>query len=367
MIFLDYNATTPPLREVVEHIKELLDNTWGNPSSTYEFGLKSKRIIENARNQVAKFINAEPNEIYFTPSASFANNQAIIGYITEKANKCYNFVTTNIEHSSIIGINGNFNTNIVKCNADGLIEKDLFLHYRNCLVSVMGANNEIGTIQPIKEIAEICHKNNCVFHTDLTQYIPYNKVDVKLLGCDMATFSGHKLGALKGIGVLYIKDGIKIKPLIAGHQENDMIGGTENIYGIASIGKVCELLSYENYSCIADKRNYFANKLIFELKDYEVNINGSLKYRTPNNISLTINRMNLNSQQLIVLLDKKGYCLSSGSACNSGINKPSYVLKAIGLTDEEANKTIRICISKDITKEEIDKFIFDLQEILHWC
>lgn len=364
MIYLDSSSTIRPKQEIIDYITEILNKNWGNPSSIYEFGIESKRIIENSRKIVANFINAEPEEIFFTPSASASNTLATACFLKNEKNseKYKNFVTTNIEHSSI---NKFFDKNIRKYteNVDdnGFVSVNQFKKYKNCLVSVMAANNEIGSIQPIKEICKVIHENGCIFHSDFTQYIPYYRVNVKNLDVDMASFSAHKLGGLKGCGILYKKKEIELDPLIFGSQQEGIVAGTENIYGIAALGKAIELLKYDNIEELKFKRDY----LIKSLTEIEgVKLNGSLENRLPNNINIRIDNIDINNQQLLALLDLEGYCLSSGSACNSYSSIPSHVLIAIGLSPEEVNKSIRITISEENTYEELNQFIYDFKNII---
>lgn len=360
MIYLDSASTTRPKNEVVSYVIDVLYSNWYNPSSIYESGMECKRVIEKAREIIAKGINADPEEIIFTPSASAANNLAIKGFLEK--NKSYkNFVTTNIEHSSI---NKLFIDDIAKyvenVDKNGFINPEQFKKYNGCMISVMAANNEIGSIQPIKEIANIVHGNNNIIHCDFTQYIPYYKVDVKELDVDMITFSAHKIGGLKGCGVLYKKNNIELSPLVYGSQEQGLCAGTENIYGIAAMGKAFELMDYDNTNKMQMKRDYLIEKL---LEIDGVTLNGSIENRLPNNINIKIDNINIDNQQLLSLLDLEGYQLSSGSACNSYSSAPSYVLKAIGLSDKEADHSIRITISEENSYYELDKFVNDLKNI----
>ena len=361
MIYLDSSSTTKPKSEVIDYTINILRNNWGNPSSIYEYGMESKRIIENARRTVAEFINAEPEEIYFTPSAS-ASNAIATGCFMKENSRFYNFITTNIEHSSI---NKYFHKDVWKyyeeVDRNGFVNAEQFKKYRKSLVSVMAANNEIGSIQPIKEICSVVKENMCVFHSDLTQYIPYFKVDVKELGLDMASFSAHKLGGLKGCGVFYKNKDIKVNPLVFGSQQDGIMAGTENIYGIAALGKAIELIDYSKTNEIRKKRDYLLENL---LKIEGIKLNGSIENRLPNNINIRIDGICIENQQILAMLDIEGYCLSAGSACNSYEKTPSHVLKAIGLSDSEANRSIRITISEENTYEELDKFVIDLKNIV---
>lgn len=361
MIYFDNAATTIPKKEVVDYVIDLLRNAYANPNSVnYGIGLESRKIIEDARKIIAEKINAEPEEIFFTSSASAANTLAISGYL--RKNNCKNYITTNIEHSSIgnIEVDGVHKV-IEKCNTDGFVTVEQFEKYNNCLVSVMACNNEIGTIQPIKDIANMVHKNNNIIHTDLTQYIPYYKVDIKELSIDMATFAAHKIHGLKGCGVLYKRKDIELSPLIFGSQEQGLFGGTEDLYSIAACGKAMELLNYKDSDRIKEMQNYLLDEL---LKIDGVTLNGSRENRSIGNVNICIDNIVLDNNQLSALLDLQGYCIATGSSCHSGDNKPSHVLLAIGKTPNEARHSIRITINEDNTMNEIEKFVRELKNIV---
>lgn len=364
MIYLDNAATTSVLPEVKQAVIDMIQNdVYGNPSSSYEFGLQSKRIIEQARIEVAELINADADEIFFTPSATFANNMAIQGYM-KNHNECYNFVMSNIEHSSLIDIEikGKYK-HIEKCNSEGFLTPEQFDHYKGCLISCQGANNEVGSIQPIKDICNIVRKNGNTFHSDITQLLPYQKIDIKDLNLDFASFSGHKFGALKGVGVLYKRKGIELSPVVYGTQEQGLSPGTENIYGICSIGVAAKLLNYDNIKELRNKRKYLLDKLL-SINGITLNGTQDLNKRLSNNINICIHNSVLNSQQIIALLDLMNYQVSASSACHSGDAKPSYVLKAIGMSTEDALRSLRITVSNDNTYEELDKFYNDFKNII---
>ena len=363
MIYLDNAATTSVLPEVKQAVIDMIQNdVYGNPSSSYEFGLQSKRIIEQARIEVAELINADADEIFFTPSATFANNMAIQGYM-KNYNECYNFAMSNIEHSSIldIEIKGKYK-HIEKCNSEGFLTPEQFDHYKGCLISCQGANNEIGSIQPIKDICNTVRKNGNTFHSDITQLLPYQKIDVKDLNLDFASFSGHKFGALKGVGVLYKRKGIELSPVVYGTQEQGLSPGTENIYGICSIGVAAKLLNYDNIKELKNKRKYLLDKLL-SIDDITLNGTQDLNKRLPNNINICVHNCMLDSQQLISVLDLMGYQVSAGSACHSGSASLSHVLKAIGINDNDIKHSLRITIG-DNTYEELDKFYNDFKNIV---
>ena len=235
---------------------------------------------------------------------------------------------------------------------------------QNKLISIIFANNEIGTINDITKLSNVAHKYGAIFHTDATQYYPYYKIDVKSMGIDMMSVSGHKFGCPKGIGFLYVKKGIKLSPIIYGKQNNGLRGGTENVSYIVGLAKAIELLDYSKEKTLTDKYVYFLDKLyrVNMFNNNVIYLNGSAESRLPNNINIQIK--NVDAQMLIALFDLNGICVSSGSACHSGEKEPSRILQAIGLSDKEAKESIRITFSEDTTYEEIDKFIETLQMIL---
>lgn len=341
IIYLDHAATTPICDAAKKAIIKHLDD-FGNPSSTYELGRKSRVLIEDARERIAKCINAEPDEIYFTSGGSEANTWAL---------KKFNTISTNIEHHSIkSGVK-------FPVYQNGIIDPRIYdgiSHWLIELASCMYVNNELGTIQPIKEIAQVVHDKKIWFHTDAVQAIGCIPVDVKCLNCDMLSASGHKFGTPKGIGFLYIKkDGPDLDSLIyGGKQEQGLRGGTENILGIVAMAAALED-AVENM----EERNAHIKHLRDKLLDKLLQIpgshlNGSLKNRVPGNINMRFD--GVSGAKLVTLCNLYGICISSGSACNEGISEPSHVLKAIGLTDEEAMSSIRITLGHENTEEEIE-------------
>jgi cysteine desulfurase len=376
MIYLDNSATTKPSKEVIADVTWCLENVWGNPSSIHTPGIESKRLLEQSREKVAKFINAEPEEIIFTSSGSESNNLAIKGFL--EANNMYDcIITTQIEHPSVYNTclhlfeNSWYKIGFAPVDSTGKVKINRFkqliseLSYFNyCFVSIMLANNEIGSINNIKKIAEIVHHHGGIVHCDATATIGQIPVDIKELGCDLLTFSGHKLNCPKGIGVLYKKKGINLSPIIhGGHQEGNLRAGTENLPYIYALGNQVERMSKKEFPN-GEIRDYLYKKGCEKCKELniEVKLNGDLINRLPNNLSLTFE--GVNAEALIALLDMRGVCVSAGSACSSGNPEPSRVLKAIGLSDEEAFSTIRISIGADTTTEECDEFVRILGECL---
>lgn len=372
-IYLDNAATTKPRQEVIEAMTPYFTEKWHNPSSLYSVSTNIKRDIENARRVVGTFINANSDEIFFTSSGSEGNCWAIQGLV----NQCVanggtpSVVTSVIEHKSVldcvenlnnvdvhfIGVNESGYINIRKL--EDIVRKEIYSG-KIVLVSIQFANNEIGTIQWIKEIAEMVHKYGAVFHTDAVQAFGNISIDVKELGIDMMTVSGHKIGTPKGIGFLYKKNNIKIKPLIYGSQMDSMRGGTENVPYIIGMAKAVEILKREienNYIDTFNIRGYMFEKLCA----LGCKFNGSMFNRLPNNISATFPQ-NITGESLVYMLDTCDIYISTGSACNSKSIEPSYVLKAIGLSDEDAMRTIRISLSSNNTKDQIDKVICEIKK-----
>lgn len=354
---------------IVDTMATAMRDSWMNPSSLYATNVKDK--INKCRASVAEFIGAKPEEIYFTSGASESNNWAIRGWDDNAINGLLytNIITTPIEHKSILSAvqNDLLNAKVYYCDVDefGIINLEALEHllykheYEPTLVSINMANNEIGTVQDIRKIAELVHKYGDTLHVDATQAFGHIPINVEELGIDMMSCSGHKISPiLRGIGFLYKKNSIDIKPLIYGTQENQMRGGTENTYGIIGLSKALEYcdFSYEAMSELRDKRDYFINRL--ETK-FGCKLNGHRKYRLLNNVNI-IFPQNINGESMLYMLDISGIKISTSSACNSRAIEPSYVLKAIGLSDEDATKSIRITLSDDITYEQINYVVDEI-------
>lgn len=346
MIYLDNAATTCMCEAAKKTIIEHLD-TFGNPSSTHEFGIQSRVLIENAREIIAKCINAEPDEIYFTSGGSEANTIAL--------NSRHNSMSSKFEHHSVVS-----NWPKISVTRDGFIKAHKLNNMLSewwetpfDVMSCMYVNNEIGTIQPIQELSTIAHRYGILLHTDAVQAMPYIPIDVKKLKCDMLSASGHKFGAAKGIGFLYANSRSRIKPMIhGGKQENSIRPGTENILGILSMAVALEnTIEHmdEHNKHIETLRNKMLDKL---LQIPGSHINGSLENRVPSNINIRFD--GVSGSRLVTLCSLYGVYISSGSACNEGISTPSHVLKAIGLTDEEALSSVRITLGHTNTEEEIN-------------
>lgn len=347
MIYLDHSATTPMCKAAKEAIVKHLD-TFGNPSSSYEFGRESRVLIENAREIIAECINAEPDEIYFTSGGSEANTWAL-------NNKKH--LSSSMEHHSISPyfrvspeVDGVINTEFV----DRVLSNHAYKWGQPIdVLSCMYVNNELGTIQPVKELAGVAHNNNALFHTDAVQAVGHIQVDVRDIGCDMLSASGHKFGAPKGIGFLYVKNGVKISPLVhGGKQEQGKRGGTENVLGIISMAAALN----DSMQHMEERNQHIKNlrdKMLDQLLRIDgSHLNGSLEKRAASNINIRFD--GVPGARLVTLCDLYGVCISSGSACNEGAQEPSHVLQAIRLTDEEALSSVRITLGHENTEKEID-------------
>lgn len=370
--YFDNAATTRVKDEVLEEMLPYLKEKFGNPSSMYTIGREAKKAIENARERVAKLINCKANEIYFTGSGSESDNTAIKGIAHKRAFKGKHIITSKIEHPAVLHTcqsleREGFKVTYLNVNKDGIVDiNQLINSIRNdtILISIMYANNEIGTMQPITKIGEIAHKNGIIFHTDAVQACANTKIDVKKQNIDMLSLSGHKMGATKGIGALYVNKDIEfLRILDGGGQERKKRAGTENVPGIIGLGEAAEI-GMKNINKHIEKlrksRDYYITEIQKNISD--IKINGSLKDRLPGNSNISFK--NVNGSELLLKLDEKGICASAGSACSSGNTTPSHVLTAIGLTDEYTEGTLRVTFGDENTKEDIDYLIKNLVEIV---
>ncbi len=362
MIYLDNSATTKVKAEVVESMMPYFTEQWYNPSSLYSPAAKTKESIERARKIVGNFIGANGNEVYFCSCGSEADNWAIKGIARAMAKKGKrHLITTTIEHHAVLHSmkaleDDGFEVTYLPVDKHGLItpkQVEDAIRSDTALVSIMYANNEVGSIEPISEIGEICHRKGVLFHTDAVQAVSNIKIEVIKQNIDLLSMSGHKFGAPKGIAALYIRDGVDIANLIDGGLQMDGLrSGTENVPYIIGMAKAIELceISDKRTKELCDKRDYFIDKLV---KNFGCTVNGSLDSRLPNNINVTFPQ-NITGESLLYLLDMSNIFVSTGSACDSKSISPSHVLKAIGLTDSEAMRTIRMTISDNTTYEDID-------------
>lgn len=356
--YLDNASTTRPYKEVIEVMSDVAYNHWGNPSSSHGFGDNARRIIEDVRSQIAADINASPEEIIFTSGACEANTLAIKGYMEKHSGTTW--WTSRLEHSSIekLATQRAPKARFLPNDHWGIIYIDPWSFYNMkslsnpSLVSVSAANGEIGTIQRIKLISSDVHKAGGIFHTDATQLFPENQMDVKALGIDMMSVSAQKFHGPRGAGFLYVRNGIELKPIIYGSQENELRGGTYNTAAIAGMGKALEITRQRASSwSVALLRD----RLLARLGDIDGRLNGLYplpNQRLANNLNITFN--GVNAEKLITLCSLYNVYISKGSACNSYNPEPSKTLQAIGLSDEDTFNTVRITLDEFNTDEEID-------------
>lgn len=368
--YFDHAATTRIHEDVFREMIPYLTNEYGNASSAYSLGRSSKKAIETARKKVAKFIGAKQNEIYFTSCGSESDNTALRGIAYANKNKGNHIVTSKIEHPAILETcksleNEGFSVTYLNVDENGFININELLNSitpQTILISIMFANNEIGTIEPVTEIAKIAKSHNIVFHTDAVQAVGNVQIDVNSMGIDLLSLSGHKIYAPKGIGALYVRDGIDFKRFLdGGHQERNKRAGTENVAYIVGLGKACELCLNNfdaNYSKNIWLRNYFFNQISQHIADFK--INGSLEKRLPGNCNISFK--NVNSANLLLKLDNLGICTSAGSACSTGQASPSHVLTAIGLSPELAFGSLRVTFGMENTKDDVDFLVRALSQ-----
>lgn len=372
VVYFDHSATTAVKREVLNQMLPYFNIEYGNPSSLYSIGRSAKKAVERARRQVANAINCKANEIYFTSCGSESDNLAIKGFAYANKNKGNHIITSKIEHPAILNTCKNlqqkgFEVTYLNVNENGFVslkELEQAINSKTILISIMTANNEIGTIQNIKEIGKIAHSRNIVFHTDAVQAIGNIKIDVKNMNIDMLSMSAHKFYGPKGIGALYVREGIEFERVQdGGHQERNKRSGTENVAGIVGLGKAIEIANYniDNYNRkLLELRKYCISQLKENLKD--IRINGDIDKRLPGNISVSFK--DCDASDILLELDKAGICASGGSACSSGTSTPSHVLLAIKLEKEWLEGTIRITLGEENTKEDIDYLIKTLVKII---
>ena len=370
--YFDYNATTPIDGDVYKEMIPYLTDYYGNPSSSYYIGRQTKDKIERIRYEISQYFNMKPEGVYFTSSGSEADNMILKGISVANKDKGKHIITTKIEHSAILNTcefleKQGYDITYLDVTPEGVIDiKELENAIREdtILISIMYVNNEIGTIEPIKEIAEIAHKHNILFHTDAVQAIGEIRINVEEMGIDCMSISGHKIYAPKGIGMAYIKPGIKFEPLIhGGMQEFHSRGGTENIANIVALGKAIKILDETidtNEEKMKELQEYTLKKINSILSGYDYILNGGFENRASNNISISFK--DIDGESLLLALDLEGIYLSSGSACHSDLTEPSHVLKAIGVPEEYANGTLRISFGKYTTKKDIDFLISKIKE-----
>ena len=371
-VYVDNAATTAVSKDVLDSMIPYYTTKYGNPSSLYSIGRDSKKAVETARENIAKCLNALPAEIFFTSGGSEADNWAIKGVAYEQALKGKkHIITTAFEHHAVLHTvesleKEGFEITYLDVHEDGLVrpeELENAINENTALVTIMYANNEIGTIQPISEIGKICRKHGVFFHTDAVQAIGNTLIDVKEQNIDLLSLSAHKIHGPKGIGALYIRKGIKLRNLIeGGAQERGRRAGTENVPGIVGLSTAMQT-ACSNIEERAKRISHLRDKLIDgALKIKRSRLNGDHKNRLPGNVNLCFE--GIEGESLLLMLDMHGICASSGSACTSGSLDPSHVLLAIGLPHEIAHGSLRISLSDDNSEEEIDYILEVLPKIV---
>ena len=373
IIYLDNSATTPIKSEVLQEMMPYLTTEYGNASSLYSVGRSAKRAIEKARNRVAELLNCNHNEIYFTGGGSESDNIALKGFAYANKEKGNHIITSKIEHPAILETcktleRQGFEVSYINVNENGIIDVEELrksIKTNTILISVMTANNEVGTVQPIEEIAKIAHDNNIIFHTDAVQAIGNVQIDVEKMRIDMLSLSSHKINGPKGVGALYIKNGIEVEKFInGGHQEKDRRAGTENVAGIVGIGKAAEIARKNMETHIRNLskiRDYYIKKVQKEIPN--IRINGSMENRLPGNANISFK--GINASELIFKLDERGICVSSGSACSSGNTNPSHVLTAMNVPEVYLNSAIRTTFGDNNTFEQVDYVVKILKRIIN--
>ena len=372
VIYLDNAATTQVYPEVLETMLPYFTEYYGNPSSIYSFAGEANRAVTDAREKIAKVINAKTEEIYFTGGGSESDNWALKATAEAYESKGKHIITTKIEHHAILHTceyleKKGYEVTYLDVDENGTVKLENLkaaIRPDTILISVMAANNEIGTIQPIEEIGRIAREHNILFHTDAVQAFGHVPIDVDKMNIDMLSASSHKVHGPKGIGLLYIRKGVKIRSFIhGGAQERQRRAGTHNVPGIVGFGKAAEF-AYQNMENSiryeTDLRDYLINRVLTEIPYSR--LNGEKEMRLPNNANFCFRF--IEGESMLILLDQKGICASSGSACTSGSLDPSHVLLAIGLPHEIAHGSLRITLSEKTTKEEIDYTVDELKQII---
>lgn len=371
-IYLDNAATTKTRSEVVEAMLPYFTEKFGNPSSIYEFASQNKKAVDESRSIIAKALGADSSEIYFTGGGTESDNWAIKATADAYSQKGNHIITSKIEHHAVLHTceyleKHGYEVTYLDVDENGIIKLDQLkkaIRPTTILITIMFANNEIGTIQPVQEIGKIAKEHNVLFHTDAVQAFGQVPVDVNDLGIDMLSASAHKLGGPKGIGLLYIRKGIKIRSFIhGGAQERQRRAGTENVPGIVGFGKAVEI-ALETMDARAQKeielRDYLITRVLKEIP--YTRVNGDRLRRLPNNVNFSFQF--IEGESLLIMLDMNHICASSGSACTSGSLDPSHVLLAIGLPHEIAHGSLRLTLSEENTKEEIDYTVDKIKEIV---
>ena len=371
-IYVDNAATTKMNAAVAEEMIPFMTEFYGNPSSIYLEGREAKRAVEKSREQVAKAISAEPKEIYFTGSGTEADNWAVRSSASAYSNKGKHIITSSVEHHAVLHTcqdleKEGYEVTYLPVDEYGRVSvEDLRNSIRpdTILVSIMFANNEIGTIMPVKEIGAVCRENGVLFHTDAVQAIGMCEIDVEELNIDMLSLTAHKFHGPKGAGALYVRQGVKLTPFITGGaQERGKRAATENVPGIVGLGKAIELAAEnipERQKKLSELRDYYIEKVLNKIPYSR--LNGHPKDRLPGNANISF--LFIEGEGMLLRLDMKGISASSGSACTSGSLDPSHVLLAIGLKHEEAHGSLRVSFDETNTKEQVDYIVDELADII---
>ncbi len=371
-IYLDHAATTPCDKRVFEAMTPYFLDEFGNADSQHFFGRETAKAVADARATVAKIINCAPNELYFTGSGTEADNWALKGAALARKSKGNHVIISAIEHHAILTsadwlVKEGFRVTKLPVDSTGLVsveELEKAIDDQTTVVSVMYANNEVGTIQPVKQLAEVAHKYGALFHCDCVQAIPYMKIDVKEMGFDLMTISGHKFYGPKGVGALYIRNGVKLEKLIGGGgQERSQRGGTTNTPAVVGMAKALEIAQAEleqNNKHIAALRDHFVDRVLAEIP--YVRFNGNKEHRVPSVANFSFEFVE--GEGILMLMDFHGVAVSSGSACSSGSLDPSHVLLAMGVPIEISHGSIRFSFGKNNTMEEVDYTVDALKDTI---
>lgn len=371
-VYLDYSATTPVKEEVLKEMIPYFTEKFGNPSSLYDKGLEAKDAVNHAREQVAALINAEPREVFFTAGGTEADNWAVFGVCDKLKEKGNHIITTKIEHHAMLHScafleKQGFEVTYLDIDKDGRVDLEQLKNSitdKTILISVMMVNNEIGTVQPIKKIAQIAKEHKIIFHTDAVQALGNVPIDVKDLGVDLMSMSSHKIYGPKGEGALFIRKGVKISNYLhGGAQESGRRAGTENLTGIVGFGKAAELAKTnfeEHVKHCSSLRDYLVDRILKEIPD--TLLNGTMDGRHPGNANITFKY--IEGESILLLLNQFGISVSTGSACSSKSLEPSHVLTALGVPVEMIHGTVRFTVGDFTTKEDIDYVVDALKTIV---
>ncbi|MEM3143038.1 MAG: cysteine desulfurase family protein [Candidatus Nitrosotenuis sp.] len=368
MIYLDHAASTPMRDEVIQEMMPYFKENYGNPSSIHRYGRMATKAIENARKRIADLINAHPDEILFTSGGTESNNTALFGAVPPNGQ----LITSSIEHDAVLEPCKKLHAQgctVRYLSVDGLGTVNLddlknSITKSTSLVSIMYANNEVGTVQPIREIAKLCQENSVLFHSDAVQAAGKIPIDVKEIGIDLMSISSHKINGPKGIGALYVKRGTKLAPFVlGGGQESGMRSGTENVASIVGFGKACQIAKdglAENSTHMKSLCDRLIEKVTGQIS--HVTVNGHRQNRLPNNAHFTF--LGVNGEDLIIKLDEHGIAASTGSACSVKTQKASHVLAAMGFSHEQITGSLRLTVGLGNTEDEIDKTVDALKKIV---